>query len=102
LDIYTTTRGDLAGKVVDVLDEQIDKICSVDTSYITAKTSFKGKIDGKKPKDQKIDAILHAFKLLQELSNAENLDVDEAQTLKMRDESESESDDEQMAYPDEI
>jgi hypothetical protein len=101
LDINNTTFEALYGLLVPALDEQINKIRAVSAEYIAAKTSFKGTMDGKKPKHRKIDVILSAFKLLKELPEFCDGKIVEDGLIKLPEE-DAELDDVEMAFQDEI
>jgi hypothetical protein len=87
------------------LDEQIDKIRSHDPDLIPAKSSFKGTVNGQKPKQRKIACILEALKALEK--DAEDMEEDQplGEASKTTDEvelEEPESDDENMYFVDEV
>jgi hypothetical protein len=87
------------------LDAQIDKIRSHDPGLIPPKSSFKGTVDGQKPKQRKITCILEALKMLEKDSEALEEDQPLGEASKAADEvegEEPESDDENMYFVDEV
>jgi hypothetical protein len=83
---------------VTKLDEQIDKLRSIDSSLISPKSSFKGTINGKTPKQRKCEAISAGLKAAEELDLAES----EPEHADEQDEDIELVGDEEMMYPDEI
>jgi hypothetical protein len=101
LNVHSITYEDLNKFLVPALNKQIDKIRTVGTEYIAAKTNFKGTTDGKKPREHKIDAIVSAFKLIKELWELHKGKIAEDKPLKPHNK-DAEPDDIEMAYPDKI
>jgi hypothetical protein len=75
----SATLAALSALLVPKLNEQIDKLRSIDTGLIACKTSFSGTIDGVSPKDWKVKAILRALHAARDLAQATKQveDVDE-------------------------
>jgi hypothetical protein len=73
ITLFTSEAGTgaLTRLTVAELDMQIDKLRSINKGLVAPKSSFKGAVDGRPPKEQKVHVIVDALKRAEEMDAAE-------------------------------